>query len=63
MEIQELALEYATAWGEHDLDAIMALHSEDSVFQVHGDDGEPATGSAAVREAIAALQAVRLRRR
>jgi len=57
MDIQELALKYATAWGKHDLDAIMALHSDDNVFHVHGDDGEPATGSAEVREVIAALLA------
>jgi ketosteroid isomerase-like protein len=57
MDIQNLALEYSKAWGEHDLDAIMALHSEDTVFHIHGDDGAAATGAAAVRQAIGALLA------
>lgn len=52
MEIQALAVRYGKAWAARDLDAIMALHTEDTVFQVHGDNGTPATGATAVREAF-----------
>jgi uncharacterized protein (TIGR02246 family) len=52
-EVQELAVRYGAAWTEHDLDAIMALHTDDAVFHFHG-GGEPAVGRAAVREAFAA---------
>jgi len=53
IEIQELALRYGTAWAEHDLDAIMAMHTDDTVFHLHG-GGEPAMGLAATRAAFAA---------
>ena len=53
IEIQELALRYGAAWAEHDLDAIMAMHTEDTVFHLHG-GGEPAVGLAATRAAFAA---------
>jgi len=52
-EVQELAIRYGAAWAEHDLDAIMAMHTEDTVFHLHG-GGEPAVGLAATREAFAA---------
>jgi ketosteroid isomerase-like protein len=52
-EVQELAVRYGAAWAEHDLDAIMAMHTDDTVFHLHG-GGEPAVGRAAVREAFAA---------
>jgi ketosteroid isomerase-like protein len=52
-EVQELAVRYGAAWAEHDLDAIMAMHTDDTVFHLHG-SGEPAIGRAAVREAFAA---------
>ena len=52
-EIQELALRYGAAWAEHDLDAIMAMHTDDTVFHLHG-GGEPAVGLAATRAAFAA---------
>ena len=51
-EVQELAVRYGAAWAEHDLDAIMAMHTEDTVFHLHG-GGEPAVGLSAVREAFA----------
>jgi ketosteroid isomerase-like protein len=57
MDIQELAVQYGKAWAKHDLDAVMALHTEDTIFHVHGDNGAAATGSAAVREAIGAVLA------
>jgi uncharacterized protein (TIGR02246 family) len=52
-EVQELAVRYGAAWAEHDLDAVMAMHTDDVVFHLHG-GGEPAVGRAAVREAFAA---------
>jgi ketosteroid isomerase-like protein len=52
-EVRELAVRYGAAWAEHDLDAIMAMHTEDSVFHLHG-GAEPAVGLSAVREAFAA---------
>jgi ketosteroid isomerase-like protein len=57
MDIRELAVRYGQAWAERDLDAVMALHTEDTIFQVHRDNDEPATGSAAVREAFRAVLA------
>ena len=39
IEIQELAVRYGAAWAEHDLDAIMAMHTEDTVFHLHGGGG------------------------
>ena len=51
-EVQDLAVRYGAAWAAHDLDAIMALHTEDTVFHLHG-DAEPAVGLAATREAFA----------
>ena len=50
-EIQDLAVRYGTAWAARDVDAIMAMHTEDTVFHLHG-GGEPAIGRTATREAI-----------
>jgi len=50
-EVQDLAVRYGAAWAAHDLDAIMALHTEDTVFHLHG-DAPPAVGLAAVRDAF-----------
>jgi len=55
-EIQDLAVRYGTAWAGRDLDAIMAMHTDDTVFHLHG-GGEPALGRAATREAIATVLA------
>ncbi|MCU1382789.1 MAG: ketosteroid isomerase-like protein [Acidobacteria bacterium] len=49
-----LATRYSAAWGAHDPDAIVALHTEDTVFHMHG-MAEPVIGAAATRRAIAAL--------
>ena len=51
-DVQELAVRYGAAWANHDLDAIMALHTEDTVFHLHG-ASEPALGWAATRDAFA----------
>ena len=52
-EVQELAIRYGAAWAARDLDAIMALHTEDTVFHLHSGGG-PAVGAAATRAALAA---------
>ncbi len=45
---------YADAWGRHDPDAIVALHTEDTTFHARVGQ-EPARGKAAVRQAFADL--------
>jgi steroid delta-isomerase-like uncharacterized protein len=50
----DLATRYSAAWAGHDPDAIVAMHTEDTVFHMHG-MAEPAIGAAATRDAIAAL--------
>ena len=50
----EFAKEYSGAWAAHDPDAIAAMHTDDSVFELH-DVGPSATGRAAVRDLIATL--------
>jgi steroid delta-isomerase-like uncharacterized protein len=52
-EIRELAQRYGEAWNSQDLDAIMDLHSDDTVFQAHAAGTPPAEGKEAVREAFA----------
>jgi hypothetical protein len=39
-EMQDLAVRYGAAWAGRDLDAIMAMHTDDTVFHLHG-GGEP----------------------
>ena len=50
------AARYGAAWAAHDLDAIRAMHTADTVSHLHG-GGEPAVGLAATREAFAAAAA------
>jgi hypothetical protein len=45
---EELAMAYHGGWAALDPDAIAAMHSEDSVFHMHG-AAEPATGRAAIQ--------------
>ncbi len=52
--MHDLFHRYAEAWGRHDLDAIVALHTEDTTFHAHIGQ-EPARGKAAVRQAFADL--------
>ena len=54
LTVEELAMAYHGAWVELDPDAIVALHSLDSVFHMHG-AMEASAGKEAVRELIAAL--------
>jgi len=50
----DFATEYSGAWASHDPDAITAMHTDDSVFELHG-VGASATGRSAVRDLIATL--------
>jgi len=52
-EVQELAERYGAAWNSQDLDAIMDLHTDDTVFVAHAAGSVPAEGRDAVREAFA----------
>jgi ketosteroid isomerase-like protein len=54
LTVEELAMAYHGAWVERDPDGIVALHSEDSVFHMHG-VADAAIGKAAVRDLIVAL--------
>ena len=49
--LMDLAGHSSSAWAHHDTDAILALHSEDSVFEVHG-GGLKATGLTEIRKAL-----------
>jgi len=49
--LMDLAGHYSAAWAHHDTNAILALHSEDSVFEVHG-GGLKATGLTEIRTAL-----------
>jgi ketosteroid isomerase-like protein len=53
----ELLDRFGAAWNDHDLDAALALCSDDVVFESTGPapDGERATGKEAVRQAWAAI--------
>ena len=53
-QTMQFAMRYSAAWAAHDPDAIVAMHTVDSVFHIHG-AVEPAVGRDAVRDAIAAL--------
>lgn len=48
---------YGQAWGSHDPDAIVALHTPDTVFHLHSGQ-EPVHGREAVREAFAGFFAL-----
>ena len=53
--IHELADRYGQAWNSQDLDAIVALHTEDSVFHLHVPGSAPVEGRDAIRQAFAAF--------
>ncbi|MHA6625342.1 nuclear transport factor 2 family protein [Pseudonocardia sichuanensis] len=53
-----LAARYGEAWNAHDLDAVMALHTDDTVFRLHLLDAPELTGRAAVRDGFAGLLAL-----
>jgi steroid delta-isomerase-like uncharacterized protein len=52
--LQTMIDAYNAAWNRHDVDAILALHTEDSVFENHSSGGR-AVGPAAIREVIAGV--------
>ncbi len=54
LSIGELAGQSHQAWTDLDVDAIVALHTEDSVFHLHGVT-DAATGRASIRQTIVAL--------
>ena len=56
--VRMLALRYGEAWNSQDLDRIMDLHTDDSVFVAHAAGSVPAEGKAAVREAFAGYLAL-----
>lgn len=37
--VEAIAASYAAAWNRHDVDAILALHTEDAVFENHTSGG------------------------
>jgi ketosteroid isomerase-like protein len=55
-EVQDLAVRYGAAWADRDVNAITAMHTDDTVYHLHG-GGEPAIGVAATREAFQAALA------
>ena len=56
--VQMLAQRYGEAWNRQDLDAIIDLHTDDSVFVAHAAGSIPAEGKDAVREAFAGYLAL-----
>jgi len=50
-ELQEFIDRYNTAWNEHDVDAILGMHAEDSVFENHT-TGDLNIGKDAIGNAI-----------
>jgi steroid delta-isomerase-like uncharacterized protein len=53
-----LAERYGEAWNRQDLEAIMDLHTDDSVFVAHAAGTPPAEGKEAVRDAFAGYLAL-----
>jgi steroid delta-isomerase-like uncharacterized protein len=56
--IRMLAERYGEAWNRQDLDAILDLHTDDTVFVAHAAGSVPAEGRQAVREAFAGYLAL-----
>jgi steroid delta-isomerase-like uncharacterized protein len=50
----DLAARYSKAWSDRDVEAILALHSDDSTFHVHG-VGSRTTGKKEIRGALEAF--------
>jgi ketosteroid isomerase-like protein len=50
-DLAELLQRYSDAWHRHDLDAIMSMHTDDTVFHLHNGNGA-AVGAPQVREAF-----------
>jgi uncharacterized protein (TIGR02246 family) len=52
--IIDLATRYSKAWSDRDVEAIIALHADDSTFQVHG-AGPAAKGRKEIKDALGAF--------
>lgn len=52
--LEQVIAAYGDAWNRHDIDAILAMHTEDSVFENHTSGGK-AVGKAAIREILAGV--------
>ena len=50
-ELEKVIAAYADAWNSHDLEAILAMHTEDSVFENHTSGGV-GVGKVAIREIL-----------
>ena len=55
--LEALSQRYGEAWNSQELEAIVAMHAEDGIFQLHAPGGEPVTGRSAIREAFAGFLA------
>lgn len=49
--LENVIAAYGKAWNDHDIEAILALHTEDSVFENHTSGGK-AIGREAIREIL-----------
>jgi steroid delta-isomerase-like uncharacterized protein len=49
--LEQVIAAYGEAWNRHDVEAILAMHTEDSVFENHTSGGK-AVGKAAIREIL-----------
>ena len=49
--LEEVISAYGDAWNRHDVEAILAMHTEDSVFENHTSGGK-GVGKAAIREIL-----------
>ncbi len=53
-ELQEFIDRYNAAWNDHDVDAIVSMHTEDSVFENHT-TGDVNIGKDAITQAISGI--------
>lgn len=53
-ELQEFIDRYNAAWNDHDVDAIVSMHTDDSVFENHT-TGDVNIGKAAIAKAITGI--------
>ena len=49
--LEKIIATYGDAWNRHDIDAILALHAEDSVFENHTSGGK-GVGKDAIRQIL-----------
>src|SRR5262245_42427120 len=52
--LEKVIAAYNDAWNNHDVEAVLALHAEDSVFENHTSGGR-GVGLAAIREIVAGV--------